>query len=310
MQTRFIRPGILFLIFACVGFAEDPKSSAPQSGAINTVEISTREKITRLTVPQIIAHRGASAKFPENTLASAMGAVDAKAQCFELDVRSTRDHVLVPFHDATLNRTTNGTGPVNKMSWDEIKTLDAGSWKDPTFKECRVPRVTDVLGFFHRQKFRCEMKGEFAVLFANPYYDKIDILLDLKEQKRDFVEQLAKSVKEHGNPARTIIGVHTVEHARLFRKLLPSTRQLGLIADPAEIENFAQAGVEMIRLWPHWLTDESLIPRVRKAGVALHLNGTTGLADEIRPLMKYLPDSLSTEDPSELRETLSKLSKG
>jgi hypothetical protein len=87
--------------------------------------------------------------------------------------------------------------------------------------------------------------------------------------------------------------------------LLPEARQLGLIASPDRIEAFAETGVEMIRLWPKWLSeDENLGRRVRDAGAMLHLNGATGEPDEIRPLLKYKPDSLSSDDPARLLETL------
>ena len=80
-----------------------------------------------------------------------------------------------------------------------------------------------------------------------------------------------------------------------------------MIAKPDEIEAYAQAGVEMIRLWPKWLDDPSLVERVRKAGVKLHLNGETGTREEVIPLLKYSPDSLSSDDPRQLVSTLAQL---
>lgn len=78
--------------------------------------------------PIVIAHRGASYNFAEHTLAAYLAAIDAGAQGFECDVRLTADNVLVCWHDADLTRTSDSTGRISKMTWAEIKNVDAGSW--------------------------------------------------------------------------------------------------------------------------------------------------------------------------------------
>ena len=72
---------------------------------------------------------------------------------------------------------------------------------------------------------------------------------------------------------------------------------------------FASAGVETIRLWPHWLSDTSLVKRVRNAKAKLHLNGTTGHGEEVLILLRHRPDSLSSDDPARLVKTLAEISK-
>ncbi|MDB5336841.1 MAG: hypothetical protein JWN70_2460 [Planctomycetaceae bacterium] len=252
------------------------------------------ERKARLPAMQIIAHRGASARFPENTLISFSEAKDVGATCIEIDVRRTKDGILVPFHDETVDRTSNGKGRVNDLTYDDIRKLDLGTWKDHKFSEEHLFTVDELLSQFKVRNYPVE--GRPA--------KKFDVLLDIKEEGDEFAKQVASTVTENTDPAHVIIGVRTVEQAKLFRKLLPQSRQLGLIATPQEIEAFAAAGVETIRLWPKWLTDETLVPRVRKAKAKLHLNGTTGLPDDIIPLLKYQPDSLSTDDPEQLIETL------
>jgi len=78
--------------------------------------------------PVVIAHRGASCDFAEHTLAAYLAAIDAGAQGFECDVRLTADNILVCWHDADLSRTSDGTGRISKMTWAEIRNVDAGSW--------------------------------------------------------------------------------------------------------------------------------------------------------------------------------------
>jgi glycerophosphoryl diester phosphodiesterase len=237
-------------------------------------------------VKQIIAHRGARAERPENTLASTRRAIEAGATAVEVDARTTKDGHLVLLHDATLNHTTNGKGPVNEILFADLRKLDAGSHFSPQYKGEPVATLAEVL---------TECRGN------------IDVLLDLKESGPEYNRRVINLVKQLGDPKRTIVGVRSVEQAREFRELLPQARQLGLIAKPDEIEAYAAAGVEMIRLWPRWLTDPALVHRVRKANAKLHLNGETGLPDEVIPLLTHSPDSLSSDNPAQLRKTLAEL---
>ena len=239
------------------------------------------------SVKQIIAHRGSSADRPECTLASIQRAIAAGATAVEVDVRTTKDGQLVILHDATLDRTTNGSGRLQEKTLAEVRRLDAGSWFDPKYRDQRVPTLKEVL-----------------VLCR----DKIDVLLDLKQQGQEYAVAVAGEVKAHGSPKRTIVGVRSVEQARLFRRLLPQARQLGLIPNQQAIEAFVKAGVKTIRLWPKWLKDDAnLVSRVRKAGAKLHLNGTTGKPGDILPLLLHKPDSLSSDDPARLVQTLADL---
>jgi glycerophosphoryl diester phosphodiesterase len=76
--------------------------------------------------PRIFGHRGASGTMPENTLPSFEAAIDAGAEILELDVHGTRDGRIVVFHDATLERTTDGSGPLQDRTLAELEALDAG----------------------------------------------------------------------------------------------------------------------------------------------------------------------------------------
>lgn len=78
--------------------------------------------------PLIIAHRGASASAPENTLAALSTAVELNADAVEIDIHMTADGELVAIHDDTLDRTTDSTGNVRDLTLSQVKHLDAGSW--------------------------------------------------------------------------------------------------------------------------------------------------------------------------------------
>ncbi len=93
----------------------------------------------------LCAHRGAMATHPENTLPAFREAIRAGAHMIEFDVLLTKDNHMVVMHDATVDRTTNGTGKVADLTLDQIKGLDAGSWKSPEFAGTRVPTLNEVL---------------------------------------------------------------------------------------------------------------------------------------------------------------------
>lgn len=259
-------------------------NDSPTDGADKPVKDETAAAAKN--VRQIIAHRGASLERPECTLAAINRAIDVKATAVEMDVRTSKDGVLFLLHDTTLDRTTNGSGKAADQTLAELKKLDAGSWFNAKYKSERIPTLAEGLK---------ACRG------------KVDALLDLKEQGDAYDQKVAAAVKQHGDPARTIVGVRSVEQAKRFRKLLPKARQIGLIPNQAAIEAFAQAGVETIRLWPKWLTmadGKKLVSRVKAAKAQLHLNGTTGQADEVAALLKWRPFSMSSDDPRQLIQTL------
>lgn len=98
--------------------------------------------------PLIMAHRGFQSQYPENTMAAFSAAVEAGAQYLELDVSFTKDHQVVVLHDDTVDRTTNGNGPVHGYLLKELKQLDAGGWFHPRFAQERIPTLSEVLDRF------------------------------------------------------------------------------------------------------------------------------------------------------------------
>lgn len=98
------------------------------------------------TPSYVVAHRGISAKAPENTLASfELAASVPGIDMVELDVRLTKDAEVIVLHDRTLQRTTTGNGIARKYTLQELKNYDAGSWFDPRFSSERIPTLAEVL---------------------------------------------------------------------------------------------------------------------------------------------------------------------
>lgn len=95
--------------------------------------------------PLSIAHRGHSIAYPENTLESYRKAIELGTEMIECDVNITSDGTLVMIHDATLDRTTSGTGRVSAATWQDVQQLDAGGKFKPEFAGLRVPSTEETL---------------------------------------------------------------------------------------------------------------------------------------------------------------------
>jgi glycerophosphoryl diester phosphodiesterase len=100
--------------------------------------------LTQLPSPAIIAHRGASAHAPENTLAAFTLALQQGADAIELDAKLTFDEQIIVIHDQTVDRTTEGHGKVREFTLAELRRLDAGSHFDVAFKGEPIPTLEEV----------------------------------------------------------------------------------------------------------------------------------------------------------------------
>lgn len=123
--------------------------------------VNFREYRSRFSV---VAHRGASGYEPENTLRSIRRAIEMGVDAVEVDVRLTADGYPVVIHDETVDRTTNGTGRVDEMTLDEIRSLDAGKGE-------RIPLIEEVLNEVNGKVFLyIELKVVEAAL---PVLDRV-----------------------------------------------------------------------------------------------------------------------------------------
>lgn len=116
-------------------------SAAALAGCATTgsLMIKPKDKVA------VIAHRGASAYAPENTLAAFELAVDMGADWYELDCLLAKDGTVMVSHDNDVDRCTDGKGLITEMTVADLKTLDAGSWKDPNFVGERMPTLDESL---------------------------------------------------------------------------------------------------------------------------------------------------------------------
>lgn len=139
------------------------------------------ESLTDMERPFIWAHRGASAHAPENTLAAFEAAVACGADGIELDIHLSQDGVPVVIHDETVDRTTDGRGPVAALTWAQLQGLDAGSWFAVDYAGEPIPSLAEVLHAFAGQvRLNLEVKeprAGLAVLELLADYPDADVVL-------------------------------------------------------------------------------------------------------------------------------------
>ncbi len=123
----------------------------------------------------VVGHRGASGECPENTILSFDRAVEQGADALEFDVRVTAEDVPVVVHDATVDRTTNGSGPVRSYSLEELRALDAGLGQP-------IPTLDEVLD----------------------RYPDLPLIIEIKE--RPAAEPALRALLRHGARDRVLVG--------------------------------------------------------------------------------------------------------
>ena len=174
-----------------------------------------------MKIPLIIAHRGASALAPENTLAAFRRAIADGAEGIEFDVRLSKDGAVVVFHDATLRRLSDRTNLVSSLSLEELQTIDVGSWfrrrqanhADDDFSAERIPTLRETLDF---------LSGFEGLIY-----------IELKSRAAE-IERLAKAVCEiiSASPLlpRMIVKSFQLETLPAVRRLCPEVRTAALFA--------------------------------------------------------------------------------
>ena len=108
--------------------------------------------------PKRCAHRGAGKLAPENTLASLRLGRSHGYRMAEIDVKLSADGVAFLLHDATLDRTTDGTGRADALTWRELARLDAGSWHSPAYAGEPLPTLAAVARY-------CRANGDATTLW-------------------------------------------------------------------------------------------------------------------------------------------------
>lgn len=178
--------------------------------------------------PWIIAHRGYSAAAPENTLAAVDAARLVGADWIEVDLHVSADGTPTVIHDQTVDRTTDGTGAVEKMGDDALSRLDAGSWAGPGFAGQRLPRLDTLLRDVSERGGRLllELKGEWS---PGAVASVAGSIIDAGTADRTIVQSFAASTLAHLRDIAPMV-------ERCLLRTMPREEDMALIE---ELEIFA-----------------------------------------------------------------------
>lgn len=134
---------------------------------------------------KIIAHRGLSGFYPENTMLAFKKCLNLNIYGIELDVQKTKDNQLVVIHDEKVDRTFNGTGYIKDMTLNELKSLNSNFRDYENNKDCKIPTLKEVLTLFKPTDFiiNIELKNN-KIKYKNLEEDVINLVKELKMERR------------------------------------------------------------------------------------------------------------------------------
>ncbi|NCC21980.1 MAG: glycerophosphoryl diester phosphodiesterase [Alphaproteobacteria bacterium] len=203
-------------------------------------------------LPKIIGNRGAAAYAPENTIEGIHTAADMGVEWVQFDVKLTKDGIPILFHDDTLDRTTNGAGPVAQTDFAQIRELEAGSWFSDSFAGILVPTLEEAIEALI-------MRGLGANMEIRPCpgreRETAEVALDILAQYWDDHERLLISSFQHVSLETTAeMASDWARGLLLEAEWPPNWRELadyldvttinidGNVANRAQIEEVADAG--------------------------------------------------------------------
>jgi glycerophosphoryl diester phosphodiesterase len=242
---------------------------------------------------EIVAHRGASAEAPENTLpAFKLGWELGDAD--ELDVYLSSDGVPVVMHDASTKRTAGLDKPIVEQTLAELKALDAGGWKGPTWAGTRIPTLAEAVALVP--------EGKRLFIEIKCGAEVIPPLVKIVQESGKTPKQLALIAFNH----------ETLRQAKLKLPDVPAYWLVGYQEDkktgkfPAIDDIVAKAkagGLDGLDLSSKFPIDEAFVAKIHAAGLKLY----TWTVNEPEVALKEKAagvDGITTDKPRELRKAL------
>lgn len=223
---------------------------------------------------EVVVHRGANFLAPENTLPSARAALKYGAEWIELDVRKSKDGVLYNLHDETLDRTTDGHGPIHLVTSSEIERLDAGSWFGPAFRGLKVPRIETMLD---------SLKGK-----ANVFFDV---------KKGTPVADLVKLVRAKGFEKNSFFWFADAKMVPEFVKLAPEMKIKVNASDIEGIKKWqAVCRPSYVEIEPENIT-KNLVNYCHKNGILVMAAIQNGNEETYKKAIQVQPDLVNIDQP-------------
>jgi glycerophosphoryl diester phosphodiesterase len=178
----------------------------------------------------IIAHRGGDRVYPENSMPAVHHAFQSGADVAEIDSQLSKDNVPIVIHDDNLKRLFSIDKKVNELNAEELLTLT------------------------HRTQNKVCLVTLKTMLESNKY---CPLLVHIKEHHEGIFPTL-ETIENCDLSLKVIVGVMSLDALHLVKKRDPNIRTLGFLPSPDVISDFIAAGVEIIRLWDDWITQDRI----------------------------------------------------
>lgn len=217
-----------------------------------------RRRISKFPV-KISYHRGACRYAPENTISSIEKASALGADYIEIDIRPTKDGKYFLLHDGTLDRTTNGKGPIRNSTSDEVVKLSAGAWFGQPFSDIHVPPLSEGLNAMGKQ--------------SHAYLDAKDIT----------PADLLAAMRKHDLVERSVV-YQSKEYLAKLKALDPKVRPLPPLRRADQFDQVA--AISPYGFDTNWsILSQELIDKSHKAGILVF---SDSLANEHEKVEQYL----------------------
>jgi len=255
--------------------------------------------------PTILGHRGAAGPAPENTLVAFRRGLEDGAHAIETDAHVTRDGVPVLLHDATVDRTTDGSGPVGELDFESLQKLDAGfHYAAPSDSAPEQP--------YRGQGLRIPSLREAFESLPEARFN-----IELKAHDEAFIERVVELILEFERESRTLLVAGEDKTQGLLRQVLVRTgAQPALGASLADVLDVVKSAVEqhppatdsMALQIPRSFAGQplitpSLVEHAHRHGIAVHV-WTINDPEEMKALLDLGVDGLVTDWPGRMAKLI------
>lgn len=245
---------------------------------------------------EIVAHRGFSARAPENTLGAFNLAWENGTDACELDVYLTADGKTAVLHDKDTKRTSGVKLDVTKSKQAELIALDAGSWKGKEWTKEKIPTLEQALATLPpgKKRFFIEVKCGAEI---------VPELKRILEPMKDRADQLAIIAFNRAAAAESKKALPWVKVYRLASGKTKDKKPTDLTQLIADTKADQLDGLDLSMADFPW--DEAMVKQIREAGFGLYV-WTVNKPADVRRFAKLGVDGITTDDPVMVRESLAK----
>jgi glycerophosphoryl diester phosphodiesterase len=246
------------------------------------------------TATEIIAHRGFSARAPENTVAAFKLAWEQGADACELDLYLTKDQKIAVLHDKDTKRTAGVAHLVAETTLEVLQALDVGKWKDTSFRGERIPTLAESLATLP------EAPGKRFFLEIKCGPEVVPVLAQELEPWKPRASQLCiiafdREVARESKKAMPWLKVYQLSSEKGKDKQPVDLQQL--------IRDTKEDGLDGLDLSLKWPWTEQMVKAVRDAGLELYV-WTVNAPGDVRRLADLGVDGITTDDPVMARKSL------